>query len=161
MNITMPVLRPIAIETKGLPFWKQVWVLLTCVRKWQLVGNWYFKMPDGTLVVIPDGFVLDLASTPKFLWGILDPSGVLMIPGIVHDFAYRFDYLWAMNDDGVLYKWNEGAGKAYWDKQFLEIDLKVNGLRLTGYLSWLGVFLGGKPSWNENRKLNQKDIYPI
>lgn len=156
----MPILRPVPIETKGQPFWKQVWILLTCVRKWQVVGNWHFKMPDDTVVIIPDGFELDLASTPKFLWGILDPAGVLMIPGIIHDFGYRFDYLWTIDANGCLVKYMEGAGKAYWDEQFLQIDLKVNGLRLTGHLSWFGLQIGGGSAWYNNRELNQPDILP-
>ncbi len=161
MAIVMPVLSPLPINTKGKSFIEQLLIIVFGVRQWKVVGNWYFRMPNGTLVIIPDGFIMDLASTPKFLWGILDPTGVLMIPGIVHDFCYRYDYLWTVDKDGHVVKWNEGAGKIYWDKQFFEINRKVNGLRLVSFLSWLGLFLGGGGAWNKNRELNAPELCPV
>ena len=157
----MPVLRPIPINTAGLPFWRQALILLTAVRMWRVVGNWHFRMPDGTIIIIPDGFELDLASTPKFLWGLIDPTGVLMIPGIIHDFGYRYDYLWAIDCNGCYYKYREGAGKRHWDSEFLEIDLKVNDLVVTGYISWITLKLVGGIAWRKNRKLKSKDLLPL
>lgn len=156
----MPVLRPIPLVIKGLPFWRQVWVLLTAPRLWRVVGDWQFRLPDGTIIIIPDGFVLDLASTPKFMWGLIDPTGVLMIPGVVHDFGYRYNYLWAIDCNGCYYKYRHGAGRRYWDSQFLEIDLETNEIIVTGYLSWIMLKIFGGFSWHRNRRLQSRDILP-
>ena len=96
----LPKIQPIAIPTKGLSYWKRVWVWWTCVRKWQLIEDWYFYIPDTPYkFIIPKGFVFDGASIPRFLWVLLAPTGILFIPALVHDFAYQYNYL-LYQDDG-------------------------------------------------------------
>lgn len=154
----MPILRPIPIVTRGLPFWRKVWVLLTAQRQWELVDNWVFMLPCGVYIIIPKGFIMDGASTPKFMWGILDPTGILLLQGIVHDYGYRFDYLWAYDNDRQLYKLYGGRGRKFWDDLFLAIGRDVVDLQVTGYLSYGMLRLLGWIAWNKNRKLNQADI---
>lgn len=45
---------------------------------------------NGELVIIPKGFVTDMASIPKPLWWLLSPqySG-FVYPAVVHDYMYR------------------------------------------------------------------------
>lgn len=159
-DLVMPVLRPIRICTKGLPLLKKIWVLLTAVRKWELAENWFFILPTGQTIIIPRGFVFDGASTPKFMWGFLEPTGVLLIQGLVHDFGYRYDYLWSINHNGKFYKIQVGAGKKYFDDLFMQIGRDVNELVLTGYLAWLSLKAFGGIAWRSNRKLNAPDISP-
>lgn len=159
-DIVMPVLRPIRICTKGLPFWKKVWTVLTAVRQWELAENWFYTIPTGETIVIPKGFIFDGASTPKFMWGFLEPTGVLLIQGLVHDFGYRYDYLWSINVNGRFHKIKEGSGKSYFDSLFVEVGRDVNELNITAYLSWLMLIFFGSKAWNENRRRNASDIHP-
>ena len=48
---------------------------------------------DGTEYVIPAGFTFDGASIPKFLRSFFSPVGVLLIGGLVHDYAYKYTTL--------------------------------------------------------------------
>ena len=46
---------------------------------------------NGNKYVIPAGFKFDGASIPKFLHPFLSPQvGVLLIGGLVHDYAYKY-----------------------------------------------------------------------
>ena len=156
--INMPLLRPIPIPTKGLSYWKKFWLMLTVTRKWELADNWFFRMPDGTWVMIPRGFIMDGASTPKFIWGILDPVGILLLQGIIHDHGYRFDYLWAFDENRGLHKLYKNSGRKFWDDKFLEIGNDLLDMQVTGKISWLMLRWFGGRAWRENRKLNQADI---
>ena len=85
----MPQLRPIAIPTSGKGFWGAVWMWLTGVRTWEVADDWAFKI-NGQWYIIPQGFVFDGASIPKFLHTWLSPTGVLLMGGLVHDYAYKY-----------------------------------------------------------------------
>lgn len=156
----MPILKPIPICTKGKSFFQKIWTLLTCARNWELVDDWFFIMPCGTPVVIPRGFIMDGASTPKFMWGVLDPVGLLLIQGIIHDYGYRYNYVWAINKKGDLYKYHHNQGRKFWDKTFLEVGYHVNEMRITGYLSWFMLRLFGRWAWNDNRNRNAAELLP-
>lgn len=156
----MPMLKPLPIQTQGKPFWEKVWLVLTAARKWEVVEDWVYFLPCGTPVIIPKGFVMDGASTPKFMWGILDPVGVLLIPGIIHDYGYRYDYLWAVDKKGKLYKYHCKKGRAFWDRLFLDVEIHANDLHLTGVLSYIMLRIFGVLAWNSNRKLNDPALRP-
>lgn len=156
----MPTLKPIPICTKGKSLLQKAWILLTCARNWEIVEDWVFIMPCGTPIVIPKGFVMDGASTPKFMWGLLDPVGILLVQGIIHDYGYRYNYLWAINPKGQQYKFHENQGRAFWDKTFLVVGLHVNEMQITGYLSWAMLRIFGWIAWNDNRKLNAAELTP-
>ena len=156
----MPLLRPVAVETKELSFWGKVKVLLNFTRKWEIADDWVFFLPCGTPVVIPRGFTMDGASTPKFLWGVLDPVGLLLIQGIIHDFGYRYKYLWAVDSSGKLYKYHNDKGRDFWDKLFLDVGEHVHGFRVVGYMSYLMLTIFGRSAWDDNRLLNDKELRP-
>lgn len=159
MSIPMPILKPLPIDTKGCTWWFKIWVVLTSARRYQLAADWVFVLPDGRLAVIPAGFVMDGASTPKFLWGILDPMGVLLLQGIVHDFGYRFDYLLIYDPETTtVSKQDVGAGQKHWDKLFYAIGIHLTDLKFTGICSYYMLRLFGGIAWRQNRKLHELDI---
>lgn len=162
MSIPMPILKPLPINTKGCSWWFKVWVVLTAARRYQLVADWVFVLPDGRLAVIPAGFIMDGASTPKFLWGILDPMGILLIQGIVHDFGYRFDYILIYDPiTTIITKENVGAGQKYWDDLFYSIGIHSTELKFTGVCSHRMLRMFGFLAWRSNRKLNEPDIIVV
>lgn len=148
----MPTMKPVPIKTKNQPMPVRIWRWITCVRKWELAEDWTHTIPDGTTIVIHRGFEFDGASIPKPLWALLSPTGLLLIPGLIHDYAYRHNYLIGRNDQGDEYKYKPGAGRKNWDKLFREVGLEVNGLSLIDTLAWAMLFLFGGLAWNANRR---------
>ena len=157
----MPVIIPLPIETKGKGFFQKIWAWITEVRSWKLAENWEYEL-KGTRIVIPKGFIFDGASIPRPLWGILSPTGLLLIPGLIHDFGYRFDYLWAVIPDtesGYI-KIHEQAGQKYWDEVFYYLGMEINGIKTINFIAWLALSTMGFLAWNANRKRNYQDIDP-
>ena len=147
----MPILQPLPIATKGAGVFVRGWRWFTNIRKWKVVEEYSLSI-DGVHLVIPPGFVFDGASIPRVFWSVLSPTGLLLIPGLFHDFGYRHDYLWRALPGGHE-KWNEGAGKAFWDKLFMRIGKQVNGVYFANYVAWIALFVGGFGAWKHNRNL--------
>lgn len=158
--MNMPKLSPLPIKTLGKSFFPRIWAWVTEVRKWELVEDWEYELPDKTIVVIPKHFIFDGASIPRPLWGILSPTGLLLIPGLIHDFGYRYDYIWVRDITGKVHKDKEGYGQKCWDKLFYEVGKKVNGMKIIDALAWLALASMGRFAWKANRERNEAEVFP-
>ena len=157
----MPVLRPWPIETKGCGLPKRLWRWVTTVRQWEVMENWEYSLPNGgPRIIIPRGFLFDGASIPRPLWGVLSPIGLLLIPGLIHDFGYRYDYLWAKEADGTIYKYGKGQGQHFWDTIFKDVGKAVNGMAVIDTLGWATLSVAGWWAWRSNRKQNTPELIP-
>ena len=146
----MPHMTPILIATKGKGFWGAIWMWITGSRNWIIAKDFVFKM-GGVQYVIPKGFQFDGASIPKFLHTWLSPTGVLLMGGLVHDYAYKYE---------SLKKKSKGANTKLTQKEsdiiFRDINIENNGFKLMNYLAYWGLRIGGFVAWNGHRKLNAK-----
>lgn len=157
----MPKLQPIPIPTKNAAVPVRMWRWLTSIRQWRLLEDWCYTLPNSDIViVIPKGFVFDGASIPKPLWFLLSPTGLLLIPGLVHDFAYRYDYLWAFDHQGRTFRYSRNAGQKHWDKLFKTIALDVNGMSVIDYLAYVALSGFGWIAWRGNRKRQDFELIP-
>lgn len=161
----MPVLQPIPIPTKHhASNLMKLLVMLFEVRRWQVSRNWLFvyRPPHGepVLLVIPKGFRFDGASIPRPFWSVLSPVGLLLIPGLVHDYGYRYDQAWRIDDQGQVVPWQKGAGKSAWDQVFLEVGKQVNGFIIIDAIAWFALKLAGERAWKANRRRNEPITKP-
>ena len=147
----MPVLRPIPIKTKGKGFWKGILLWLLGVRHWEIAKDFEYVL-NGNKYVIPAGFKFDGASIPKFLHPFLSPVGVLLIGGLVHDYAYKYATLLRQNKKDTLGVISQKRA----DEIFRDINIGVNGFYLMNYLAYYSLRLGGFLAWNKHRKVNAK-----
>jgi hypothetical protein len=158
----MPVLAPIAINTKDGSFWKRIkgWFSR---REWVLKENFYFRI-NNIHCVIRAGFVFDGASIPRYLWWLLHPTGILLVPALIHDYGYRHMYLlgFALNKEArseasakeklEVVRYFEFDKRQKWDKLFRDISNIVNGFPAINNLAYAGVVAGGWRGWNQHRK---------
>ncbi len=158
----MPKLIPVPIKTKHKNVWVRIWRWITSIRQWRLIEDWEYKLPDDDepVIVIPKDFIFDGASIPRPLWGVLSPTGLLLIPGLIHDFAYRYDYLWALDSTGSVYKYKHNSGQRFWDSMFKRVGVAVNGVALIDLLAHLALAGFGRWAWKSNRKRNDPEIRP-
>lgn len=147
----MPVMQPIVIPTAGKGFWGAIWLWLMGTRTWEISKDYHFTI-RGENYVIPKGFVFDGASVPKFLASWLSPVGVLLVGGLVHDYAYKYTVL--------LKKGGKSTSPAMTQKEadiiFRDINIEQNGFHLMNYLAYWALRLGGFVAWNGHRKRNCK-----
>ena len=157
----MPIIKPLLIPTQKKPLISRIVTWVFEIRKWEVVNDWTFKLRDGTTIVIPSGFVFDGASIPRPLWAVLSPVGLLFIPGLIHDYAYKYNKLLAIDSEGNITDYKKGAGKAYWDRVFRQTGKDVNGMPIIDALAWFALFFGGWYPWWQHRnseKLQQPEI---
>ena len=148
----MPALRPIPINTKGHSRLGRYWIGFTSTRQWRVLEDWFYVLPNGVRIIVPKGFLFDGASVPRFLWWLLSPVDLLLIPGLVHDYAYRHDKLLEVQGKGTYINYKAKSGHKYWDKLFKDVCLQVNGSFFSFYLAWITLVLFGGFAWRSNRK---------
>jgi len=146
----MPHMQPIVIATKGKGFWGAIWMWLMGTRRWVISKDWVYKL-DEVEYVIPKGFEFDGASVPKFLASWLSPVGVLLMGGLVHDYAYKYQTLKRKGKGtyGILTQKEA-------DVIFRDINIEQNGFHFLNYLAYWALRLGGFVAWNGHRKVNAK-----
>ena len=147
----MPTLKPIPIATKGKGFWKGIVMWLLSTRNWILTEDWKYNI-EGEEYVIPAGFQFDGASIPKFLRTFFSPVGVLLIGGLVHDYAYKYKTLLKKNKKDTMGELTQKRA----DEIFRDINIIVNGYYTMNRLAYWSLRLGGFVAWNGHRKRNAK-----
>jgi hypothetical protein len=147
----LPHMQPIRIPTKDKGFWSAIWLWILTVRTWTITKDFHYKL-KGVEYVIPKGFTFDGASVPKFLASFLSPVGVLLIGGLIHDYAYKYAALKPKNDKDELLIVNQHEA----DKIFRDINIEVNGFHFLNYLAYWALRVGGFVAWNGHRKRNAK-----
>jgi len=141
----MPVMKPIKIPTQGKSFLYAVFIWLWKTRDWEIVEDWFFKI-DETLYVIPKGTVVDGASIPKYFWAWISPTGILLIPAIVHDYLYSNRRL-MLADRSMTAEMTQKEC----DKMFRDIAIDVNGLKFVNQIAYWALRLFGWFAWNSKR----------
>jgi hypothetical protein len=92
---------------------------------------------SGPEVVVPAGFVTDLASIPRIFWSVLPTDGVYTFPAIVHDYLYWTQTHPREVADDVL-------------RQGMD-DMKVPAV--DAWAIYKAVRLGGGGAWGKNAAL--------
>ena len=147
----LPHLQPLKISTKNKGFWKGIVMWLLSTRNWEITKDWHYNI-DGVDYVIPAGFQFDGASIPKFLRTFFSPVGVLLVGGLVHDDAYKYQTLLCKNKKDTM----GIISQARADQIFRDININVNGFYAMNYLSYYSLRIGGFVAWNGHRKRNAK-----
>lgn len=159
--VVMPRLQPqyLPIREAG-GFWAGTRAWMRSRRQWQLAEDWHYQLPDRTPVVIPAGFVTDGASAPRPFWPFMPPVGPLLIPSLIHDFAYCYDYLWTTDGANSYRKHREGAGRDYWDSLFHEIGLRLVGRNLFTAPAYQVIRFTGRKAWRDKRRQHCPELRP-
>ena len=147
----MPVMRALPIRTKGKGFFKGILLWILTTRNWEIAEDFEYELND-IKYTIPAGFKFDGASIPKFLHTFLSPVGVLLMGGLVHDYAYKYQTLLEINKADTLGVISQKRA----DEIFRDINIGVNGFYLMNYLVYYSLRLGGFLAWRKHRKVGAK-----
>lgn len=115
-------------------------------------------------VEISAGLSLFMAALFMSAGLILSPVGIMLIPGIIHDFAYAYGYLWKVNENDVAhsvvkYKYADGK-RLDWDELFFQTNLQVNGAIYADFIAAALLKMFGGFAWTNARNTIKKDILP-
>lgn len=148
----MPKLRPIPIATKDESYVVRIWRWLTWIREWEVLEDWHYRLNDDTTILIPRRYVFDGASIPRPLWGLLSPVGLLLVPALLHDYAYEHNELISVSDQRGRAPYRRGARRGVWDRLFLRIAIDVNGFALIDVVAYVFVWAFGGRAWRKHRR---------
>lgn len=158
----MPVIRPLPIKTKNRGIIARIFIWIFSIRKWEVQQEWRHTLPApyNEEVVIPENYVFNGASIPRPFWILLSPVGLLLIPSLVHDYAYSHGKLIILTKDGKKVDYKAGAGRLFWDALFRRVALEVNGFAFINNIAWLGLVLFGWIAWLSNAKNRRQATGP-
>ena len=146
-----PLMKPLRIATKGKGFFRMILMWLLGVRHWEIAEDFNYEI-NGEKFVIPAGFKFDGASIPKFLHTFLSPVGVLLMGGLVHDYAYKYETLLKINKKETMGVITQKKA----DQIFRDINIEINGFYLMNQLAYYSLRLGGFLAWRKHRKVGAK-----
>jgi hypothetical protein len=108
-------------------------------KYWVLMAPLEYKQPKTKQrVVVPTGFVTDLASVPRLFWTAFPPCGKYTSAAVVHDYLY-----WNQSPDCDI----DCADN------ILLVAMEESGVSLvTRTAIYKGVRLGGQSAWDSNAK---------
>jgi len=144
-----PHMKPIRIATAGKGFFSAVFMWIFGKRHWEIAQDFHYEI-NGTEYVIPKGFQFDGASVPKFLATFLSPVGVLLMGGLVHDYAYKYAALKPLNKKDPILTLDQKRA----DEIFRDINIEINGFYVLNFLAYWALRLAGFIAWNGHRKRN-------
>lgn len=109
-------------------------------------------LPDGTVeyITIPEGFVTNLASVPRWLWWLIPPHGESAAASALHDYMYFFlDYYRGVDDK---------RARAAVDATFLINLIMAPGIKQwQAWLMYQAVRWGGKKYWGMRTKKDRQE----
>lgn len=146
-----PLMKPLRIATKGKGFFRMILMWLLGGRHWEIAEDFNYEI-NGDKFVIPAGFRFDGASIPKFLHTFLSPVGVLLMGGLVHDYAYKYETLLKTNKAETMGVITQKKA----DQIFRDINIEINGFYLMNQLAYYSLRLGGFLAWRKHRKVGAK-----
>lgn len=151
----MPCISPVPFDS-DCGYVKRIIRWLFYTRRWQMDKDWYFVLFNGDTILIPKGFQFDGASIPKLFRSLLSPTGILFIPGIIHDYAYKHNRLVGVGPQKEgkvpIFPYQDKAGKLYWDYIFRRVGNQVCKLYVIPFITWLALILFGFFAWYKHRR---------
>lgn len=144
----MPKLQPLPVRSRGER------------RRWFVLEDWTCDfLGRGFTYIIPKGFIFDGASIPRLFWNILNPTGYLFIAGLLHDFVYKYRFLYTYSTieclDGKERKIiKEPYNQKEADKKFEDLaDEICMGAHFFTRCSYIALRVFGSKAWEKHRKL--------
>ena len=151
----MPKVMPLPVKKRGER------------RRWLLLEDWECTLlgKDYTYI-IPAGFVFDGASIPRLFWNILSPTGYLFMAGLVHDFVYKYAFLFTYStleldgERGRVYREVYTQKEADYKFESLAHEICLGAWFFTK-TALISLRACGWMTWNGYRKQNLKcDLVP-
>lgn len=78
-------------------------------NKYKLLKGLDIELRKGQLIHIPEGFIWDLSSVPRFLWGVFPPDGDFELAALIHDYLYVTKIMTRKQADEEMFAWSKAV----------------------------------------------------
>lgn len=143
-DVTRPTTRTMPLVDPGDPFWKKIKDWLFKKPLYIITHDYFTYCPMlKAWIFIPENFVYDYASIPRFLTFVLRPNGILGYGAGPHDFGCRFAGMMISYGDKNPYTFTDFT-KDEIDDVFGDLNNKSNGLKpINNLATWTVKAFGG------------------
>lgn len=83
-------------------------------RRARVLEPYSFQTVSSRWAHLPEGFVTDFASVPRFFWRVLPPWGRYLRAAVCHDFLYYSGVTTRADADATFLAMMEGDGVSWW-----------------------------------------------
>lgn len=107
------------------------------INTYKLLSALEITLSNGDKIEIPRGYIWDLSSVPRFLWGILAPDGDFQIAALIHDYLYENNLYTRKFADKEMLIWSTAAnGRRGISFRNFDNRVRYYGVRLFGWYVW-------------------------
>lgn len=111
--------------------------------KYFLLNDLNIQLRNGMVITIEKGFIWDLSSVPRVMWGLLPPDGDFELASLIHDYLYKNMLLPRKQCDEEMFAWSKAVAGTEGRNTWNDHD---------NWIRYAGVRIGGGPVYNKNKK---------
>lgn len=107
--------------------------------KYVLLETLNIRLTNGYYITIEEGFVWDLSSVPRFLWGIFPPDGDFELAALIHDYLYRNKIKSRKFADVEMFTWSKAVAGTLNRDSWADVDnwIRYAMVRTLGWIVWI------------------------
>ena len=138
MEITLQNIRDIQSENKLSAIKRRRVIGNNTVPRYFLCDDLEIILSDSTYILIPYGFIWDLSSVPRFLWGIFPPDADFELAALIHDYLYVNKITTRKFADNEMLIWSKVVSGTYNKISIRNFDNQIRyiAVRLFGSFVW-------------------------
>jgi len=160
-KIHFPVVQAVYTPTPKRNWWSKLTNFIIYRRKFKVRKDYILWVPFlNEFIFVPSYFIYDGASVPKILNGIFNPTGMLLLGALPHDFGYRYQGLFFVDPNTREIRFSTFS-KSQLDNIFKNLCVYESKMKIASSTATWALKLAGFLSWNKHRKNNntpQKDF---
>lgn len=109
-------------------------LLIEGTREFRILEGFefYYDFPDGTRMIfkVPEDFITDFASAPRFIWWLIDPLDPhIAKAAVIHDWLYRSGEVERVIADLMLLEGMKILGAPRWKQELVHKTVRMFGGR--------------------------------
>lgn len=97
-----------------------------------------YQLSNGIKIIVPKGWVTDMASTPRFIWSIFPPFGRYGFASVIHDYLYE--------SPEIL------VSRKFADAEFKRIMISNGVSKIVASIFYIYVYILGGVNWKKFKK---------
>lgn len=100
-------------------------------------GGLSFELSNGDILKIPEKYIWDGSSSPRFLWGLFSSDGDFEVASLIHDYLYEFNLYDREFADNEMLKWSiKTNGTEGISVRNLDNYIRFYAVRIFGWYVW-------------------------
>lgn len=119
---------------------------------WEVMNDYEVTLSIHITLTIPKGFIFDLASIPRYLWGIIAPFELSIVAPLVHDYMYYHGGKIPYEQLKLINAARTGFTRKEADSYFYSLMLREGIKASRAMIAYRAVRIFGRMFWDVKQK---------